>query len=311
MPDQLSLYDPPIRRPPGGLGFLASLATIFDHLADTPALHRICVQAAAATAGPSGNRGAGEDFEQALAELLTDDVQAEISAATISTLDAGRLAFPPLDAIVWRYCDRDGGGRSAADFEVELQFDDGTLLYVPVNVKRKRSGPVSGDDAVNIRTLLRVALGRPWAGRSKIDVPRTLLRWLARRERIRPGDYMLLLVTGDPTAGTVDAVRCQGLLSAVDADGQLAVRRHSNREIALYTDSVGILPDDLDVNLAFAEQLAGRPDGSQVRLAVVTWVAAMLEQSADERAARAAALDDAADLRLAQELDAAIRRTTD
>jgi hypothetical protein len=293
-PQQLDLFDPVL--PGCTRGALSSLAAIWEAIAATPALHTVAAAAALEARGRGGNRGTGEAYEEAFTELLTPTVQRAISAETLEllTVDAAP-ALQRLTGVTWVHLE---SGRAPADFLVTLVFADGGLLEVPVNLKRAVARDVVGD-AVALRTLIRVARGERISSGEPVNVAREALRWWAGRSKIQTGDYVLLIVEGDPVAGTVTGIHAQGMLSAVAPDGTLAASRHPSREVALYRPARAVLPPGMDVNAAFAAAISPAADADDLRLALLVWMAAQRHWAPATTRRYARALDDATDTQLA------------
>jgi hypothetical protein len=282
---------------------LSSLAAVWAAIAGTPTLRGLAQEAWTAAHGRGGNRGAGEAFEAELAARLDRPAQLAISAEAVAALDpAAAPALPELLAVRWEHLE---GARPPADFIATLTFEGCGVLEVPVNLKvRNAAAPQAVGDACALRTLLRVAMGRSVLGGDPVDVPRALLRWWAGRERIQAADYVLLTVEVDGDA--VVGVCAQGLLSAVTEGGELALTRNSTREVAQARPAAGVVPPGMDLNWEFAGAVSPVVTGSDVRLAVLLWLADVRGWDRDRVAAVAASLDDVGDAELAQVLAGAV-----
>lgn len=283
--------------------FLTSLAAIFRAIGTAPALLEAASAAAVTAKGQGGNRGNGEKFQAALAAELNQDRQRAIEAHAQDVLgETGAGAFEPVVGITWRELT---GTRAPADFVVLLRTRNGGMMEIPVNVKHHGDTAHSADrhDACALRTLIRTARGEGPESTAAVNVPRTALRWMAGRERIAPGDYYLMVVEGDKEAGTVSGIHFQGMLSAVHADGELAMQLHTTRpETVQFYRVDGLLADDADVNAAFARRLAASTGGADdVKLAIAAFLMRGGLSGQDLKTA-AGQLDDMSDAQLARKL---------
>jgi hypothetical protein len=175
----------------------------------------------------------------AASNAITGELTTGVHGATLGTLTSVQFTDPSTTR----------GGNAVYDVGMELGFDQAGLIRIPVNVKRSKAAAV-GDEAVNLTTAFRVALGTGADDARSLDLPRTRLGFWAKRHKVGVSDYYLLCVEGGP-----DDLRWhfQGLMTAT-ARGRLAATIHPTREKLRYRSSTETLADDLDINVAIAEQ---------------------------------------------------------
>jgi hypothetical protein len=268
---------------------LTASAVLWAAIKASTELRRIGARAAARICRAGGNRGPGEQFEDALAALLTADVQAAITADVIGALPGGVVpGLGRVKEILWLTTPK--GSRKGFDCVVQTTTGGGAIRHDWVNVKR-RTGKPQHAEAVAASTLLRVAQDEDLHLGRRVNVSRTIVQFAAGAKKIATSDYVILAFQ---CAGKklVD-VHAQGLLSTVKGD-KLAMFIHSNRAVVQYVPSDVRLPDDFDVNAAFWRALIRTLTADDLRLHYVA-LAAQSGLGPAQVTALAVAVDEADD----------------
>jgi len=255
----------------------------------SPELFRIGAIAASRTVKGPDNRGSGERFEAKFCPLLTDEVQATITADVVAALPDGIIpGLGRVREILW--LPSPAGSRALLDCIVQTTTVAGAVRRDWVNVKQV--GKSQAGEACAQSTIERVALGEDLTIPRRVKVARTVVQFAAGTLKIATDDYIIVdfMCAGKKLL----SIHAQGLLSTVTRDKlgmyRLAMYKHSNRGVQQCIPSDIRLPDDFDVNAAFWRSLIRPLKADDLRLHYVT-LAAQSDLTPAQVTAVAAAVD--------------------
>lgn len=235
----------------------------------------------------------GEVVEDEVGALLLDPTRCRQISQEAVVL-ARKVQLRDVPAITGLRIEAVPGTRKSVDFLAIWEHADGETV-VPVNLKVTAKALGAGrrvqtsDLALSLREFLRYIMLPDYSllaptkeGPSSDEL---LLGLLSGARRLVPGrDYYILKVRTDGT--TVKAWSFHGLLSQLDRDGRLAIKRHASRDNVLYKTPAGLIPDDFDIKTELVLALLPAASVATLRLALVAAAPASMRRTLAVRLAQ-------------------------
>lgn len=252
--------------------WLSDLAKLHDALNQSTAFQAALRSGVRAAVGVPG--AWGDVVEEQVIARLTDPAVAATIRAEVCVL-ASRLGLHDLPPVSGVRFENVQGSRLSLDCWVVWEHHDSSETRVPLNIKSAdaaRTG-TTADLAVSLRQfLLHVTDPEHDLEHPKRNGPSAddlLVEMMAGTRKLVPGrDYYLLILTTD--GGELVKWRWHGLLSSLDAEGRLAIRRHKSRENVLFVPRSRVIHAGFDIRAAVIAELMPSGSPSALRAAIVS-----------------------------------------